>query len=166
APTPPARATTSMSVPRHCEQAPSARDALQRMGSTVHEFDPGADHQVPHRARDYDLTGPGNRRHPRPDVHGDASYPVPHELDLPGVDAGPDFQAQWPEGIDDVLGAPNCSGGAIEAGQEPVARSVDLPAAEPLQRAMNDGVVTLQQLLPGPITERADLGRRTHDVGE
>lgn len=54
----------------------------------------------------------------------------------------------------------------VERGQEPVARTVDLPAAQSQKLAAHECVVALEHVAPAAIAELDRLRRRVDDVGE
>src|SRR4051794_9497718 len=73
------------------EQLPLAGRPLQLVGALVHEVDAGPHHQVLDGARDHDLAAVRLGCDPRADVDGDAADVGAHQLDLTGVQAGPDL---------------------------------------------------------------------------
>jgi hypothetical protein len=61
---------------------------------SILEADTRARHQILHGRGDDDLIGAGKRRQAGGDSDGDAAYVVPDQLNLAGVQACPDMQAQ------------------------------------------------------------------------
>ena len=98
---------------------------------------------------------PGLRQglHPGGGVHRDAADVVAAELDLAGVGAGPDLDAERAEGGDDLDGAANGAGGPVEGGDEAVTGRVDLPTAEAGQLASHHGVVGVEERAPALVAE-------------
>jgi hypothetical protein len=100
------------------------------------------------------------------DVYGDATDVVAAMLDLAGVDAGSDLQAERPDRLLDRLRAADRSRRAIEGGQHAITGRLDLSATVPVQLTSNDSVVTVQKLRPMLVSQaRSDLGG-ANDVGE
>ena len=58
------------------------------------------------------------------------------------------------------------AGGAVEGGEEPVARGVDLAAPEAAELAADEVVVSLEEVAPAAIPEGGGLLRGADDVGE
>jgi hypothetical protein len=54
--------------------------------------------------------------------------------------------------LSDVERAPDRASRAVERGVKPVTRRVDFDATPPLKCVANDGVVSLDQVLPGVIS--------------
>src|SRR3954467_9255495 len=94
------------------------------------------------------------RRHPRADVHSDATDIAPDELALPGVEPGPDGQPeQAGDRVADGACAPDRSGRAVECREKAVADALDLPAPEAVQLVPDHRVVALQQVPPPPVAQ-------------
>ena len=66
--------------------------------------------------------------------------------------AGADLDPQVPNSAREVERALDRPSRALERGIEAVARSIDLDATPPLKGVPNDGVVSLDQVLPGVIS--------------
>jgi hypothetical protein len=86
-------------------------------------------------------------------VDGEAGDLVPEELDLTGVKPGAHLEPEGPHAVAHGAGAADSARGAVEGGQEAIARGVDLTAAEPAELAPDDGVV-LFVLLPASVGAR------------
>ena len=69
------------------------------------------------------------------------------------MNAGADLDAELPHRFGCGAAARDRGRGLAEAGEEPVAGRVELPASEPLELAPNDAVVPVEQRLPAPISE-------------
>jgi len=87
------------------------------------------------------------------DVHRDPSDLAVQHLALPGVQARPDLQPQFPHGLGDGQSAADRPRRSVETGQEPVAGRIDLPTAETHQLTAHQGVVAPQQFPPGPVPQ-------------
>lgn len=86
-------------------QLPVAGDALEQVGSPVTEWDARAGYQVGDGAGDEDLAGLGRGLYPGAGVDGDACQVLTGGLDLAGVQADPDFDAQGADRIAHRAGA-------------------------------------------------------------
>jgi len=71
--------------------------------AAVLEDEPGAGDEVLDGGADQDLGGPGERRDPGADVHGDAADVGTDQLDLPGVRAGADLEAEGVQWANEIL---------------------------------------------------------------
>ena len=91
--------------------------------------------------------------------------PMVPGVDLAGVQPGPHLQADLPQAVTQVDGAPHRSTGSVEVGQEAVAGRVDLPAVVLLELGADHAVVMRQDLPPGGVAQPAGRLGRTHDVG-
>ena len=117
---------------------------------------------VAHRRGHQHFAGPGERRHPRADVHGHArryrlSSAAAH-LDLAGVNAHPHLDAQHADRVDDGVGAGDRGARAAECRDESVSGRVDFAPGEPLQLVPHDGVVVVEQVAPA-VDRRAAAAR-------
>src|SRR6185437_4006426 len=70
------------------------RQALQVVRAAILEGESGAVEQVLRGAGDKDLPGTGQGGDPRRRVHGEAAWVAGHQLDLAGVKAGADPEAE------------------------------------------------------------------------
>src|SRR5215813_2868370 len=113
------------------EDAPAARDALQRMGSAVHELKPGTSHEVLDGVRDEYLVGSGKASDTRTNVDRDAAELRAHDLALTRVKTGPDVESELLDTRRDRTGGADRPRWSVEGGQESVARRVDFAAPEP-----------------------------------
>ena len=77
-----------------------------------------------------------------------------------------DLDPQLSDALSDVERTPDRASRAVECGVEAVTRRVGLDATPPLKRVPNDGVVSLDQVLPGAISQRGLPLGRADDVGE
>ena len=78
----------------------------------------------------------------------------------------PYLEPELVDRVADGAGAADRSRGAIEDGEEAVARHVDLPTAEPLELSARHTEIRVQELPPAAITDRGRSLGRAHDVGE
>src|SRR6185312_6684925 len=88
------------------------------------------------------------------DVHGQAGVVVADDLDLAGVHARPDLEADRADGAANRGGAPNRPGRAVERCEDAVPGAVDVTTAEAGELPGNGVVVCLQQLAPTAVAER------------
>ena len=129
----PLGAGASRSASSDREQAPFAGDAGKRPAPAVGELEPGAGDEVADGLRHEHLAGRGLSGDAGGDLHREAADAVPLELDLAGVHPGADADAERPERADDRAGAADGARRAVEGGEDPIAGSLDLAAAEPGQ---------------------------------
>src|SRR4029453_13456881 len=107
---------------------------------------PGA--QVAHGPGDEDLARCGLAQDAGGDVDGDPADVVAADLDLAGVEPGPDLEVDVAELLAQGDRAGNGPSGAVEGGQEAVAGRLDQPAAPLLDQAAALVVVDLEQVPP------------------
>src|SRR5262249_35983850 len=122
--------------------------------------------QLAGRARDEDVAGAGERRDARRRVHGDAADLSAGELDLAGVEADPDADAELGDRGVHFRCRAHRPRRAVEEREEAVAGGVDLAAAEAPDHAADPVVVLLHQMGPGAIAEALDSRGRADDVAE
>ena len=85
--------------------------------------------------------GPARAPNPGADDDGDpADLPV-DDLDLSGVDAGPNLEPQLTDTRGDRTRTADGPGGPVEGGEEPVAGGVDFDAAVTFELTTDQGVV-------------------------
>src|SRR5262245_54024320 len=77
-----------------------------------------------------------------------------------------DAHAVWTDRFADSAGAADRPSRAIERGEKPVARRIDLPAAKTLELLANEDVMLGEELAPPPVAQRRRLLGGTDDVGE
>jgi hypothetical protein len=121
------------------EQLPGAVDALERVGPAIGHDDVGADHQVADRAGGEDLPRGGCAHHPSGDVDSDATDVALAQLDLTGVEAGPDLEVDPGQLVAEGGGAADRPAGAVEGGQNAVAGGLDELTAELLDQPAGTG---------------------------
>jgi hypothetical protein len=134
--------------------------------SAVLEAKAGAGDQVLDGAGHQDLTRPGGGRDAGADVDGEPGDLVVPELDLPGVQAGPDREPERGHAAGDRARAPDRPGRAVEGGEEAIARGVDLAPPEAPELAADEVVVSVEEVSPAAIPEGGGLLRGADDVGE
>src|SRR5918911_699338 len=125
---------------------PRPGDALQLVLAALLEGDPGAGDEVAHRARDEDLTRPGQRRHPRAGVDGDPAHLPVRELALAGVEPRPELEPESPDRLLDRVSRPDRACRPVKGGEEAVAGGVDLATAVARELAADGGLVRLEEL--------------------
>jgi len=109
---------------RHGVQIPLSRNALEPVCAALGEGETGARHEVSDRTRDEHLAGLGLRHHPCADVDGDAAQLFGSSLTFAGVDTGAHLETQLADPFADALCAAHRARGAVEAGEEAIARGV------------------------------------------
>src|SRR5437764_14210472 len=115
---------------RYGVELPLVGDALEGVAAAVGEDDAGPGHEVLYGARDQDLAGACHRRNARADVHGDAAHIVAPQLDLTGVQSGPDRHR---EHLAQRRRAADGARWTVEGGEQAVARGLDQPALVALE---------------------------------
>ena len=132
----------------------------------IFEGEPAPGDEVLHRLGDEHLRRSGRRADAGSDHHGDAADLPVDRLDLARVHARPNLDAERGDRVDDRPRAPDRPSRAVERGEEPVTRRVDLHAPIAGELATHAAVVFFDQGLPAPIAELGDLLRGSGDVGE
>src|SRR5262249_9813903 len=148
------------------EEMPLTRHPLEGLESAILEAETGAGDQVLHGAGDEDLAGPRGRGDARPDVDGEPGDLVARELDLAGVEPGANVKTERVDAVAHRARAADRAGGAVERGENPVARGVDLAAPEAAELAPEDRVVPLEEIPPAAIAQGRGLLGGADDVGE
>ncbi len=77
------------------------------MLAPVFELEPGADHELPHRARHQDLPRRGRALHPLPDMHPEAADVASRAVDLAGMEPRADIETELLHRLADRVGAAN-----------------------------------------------------------
>ncbi|GIK78525.1 MAG: hypothetical protein KJ006_00840 [Thermoleophilia bacterium] len=96
----------------------------------------------------------------------DAGDVAVEKLDLAGVDAAPELDAELAHAGGDRARAAHRARRAVERGEEPVAGRLDRPAAMLADQLAGDPVVAGEELAPLRISERLGPLGRADDVGE
>jgi hypothetical protein len=99
-------------------------------------------------------------------VDADAADVVAPELDLAGVDAGPDLDPAVPQPVAQAGGAADPPAGPVEQGQDAVAGRLDQPALELADLLPGEPVVQVQQLSPAPVADPPGELGGPDDVGQ
>jgi hypothetical protein len=108
----------------------------------------------------------GGGHHPGGDVHGYPTDIAVAQLDLADVQPGANLHLDAAKLISKGDGAVDPSSGAVEGGQDPIARRLDQAATCLLDQPAGQLIMHIQQLAPAAITQLAGLLGRAHDVGE
>src|SRR5207344_1838589 len=95
-------------------EVPLAGNALQDLRPAIVEPEVRTDDQVLHGAGDEHLAGPGQGAHPRADVDPDAGDVLAPPLDLAGVQAGADVDAQRAHRVAHRSRGPHASARTVE----------------------------------------------------
>ena len=120
-------------LPDGGEHQPVVVDPLESLRTARLEHDPGSGDQVLDRVRGQDLPATSQRADPRRDMDGDPGDVVADELDLAGVQPGPDLEPLRRDRVADDERGPDRARRPVEGGQEPVTGRLDLAATEPLE---------------------------------
>src|SRR5439155_5013254 len=147
-------------------QAPSIRNALQVALARVLGPEIRSDDQVLDGIRDQNLAPSSQCADSSADVYGDAANLRVDCFDLARVQTRPYLQPKRLDRLGDGYRASHAPSRAVEHGEEAVARGVDLRAAIAAQHGPDHGVMTLDDVLPRPVSELGALGRRSNDIGE
>src|SRR5215208_1916249 len=148
------------------EEPPLAADALEGVGAAVLEHVVRPGDQVVDGAGHQHLAGSGGRHHPGRDMHADAADVVAPELDLAGVDPGPDLDPAVPQPVTEAGGAADPAAGPVEQGQDAVAGRLDQPALELADQLLGEPVVEVEQLAPAAVADPPGELGRPDDIGE
>src|SRR5262245_30843560 len=109
--------------------------------AAVCEDEPRADDEVPDRARHEHITWFRLGHDTGSDVDGETANRCSVELDLAGVDADAHIEAESAGVVADREATANCTGGAVEDGEEPVAGDVDFTPTKTSQQGSDALVV-------------------------
>src|SRR5882724_10673050 len=115
----------------HREETPLPGHAAEVVGATIHEAQARAGDQILHGAGDEDLAGRGARRHPSPDVDGNAPHIVAHQLALARVQPGPDLDPERADAFANGAGAADRARRSVKRREEAVAYRLHFATAEP-----------------------------------
>ena len=148
------------------QQAPFAGDAGERPPAAVGEFEPGARDEVVDGLGHEHLARCGLGGDSLRDLNGDAANAIASDFNLARMHAGAGVEAERPERAHDRRRAADRARGAVERGERPVARRLELMAAEPGQLSANHLVVALDELEPGTVAALGGRLRRTDDLGD
>ena len=88
------------------------------------------------------------------------------ELDLSRVESGTHGQIQRSDAFDNRLRAANGAGGAVEGGEEAVARRIDLAPVEAGDLTANSGVMLLHEIPPATVSDRRCTLGRSDEIRE
>jgi hypothetical protein len=134
--------------------------------AALRELDSGSRNEIPDGARDQHLSRPGDRRHARSDVDGDAGHSVSAHFALARVQAGADLDAEAAHRVANGASAADRPRWAVERGQKAVAGLSYLRLAPALELATDEDVVAVQQVTPLAIAEFDRSLRGPDDVRE
>jgi hypothetical protein len=130
------------------------------------ELAPRTTDDLTHRRRHQHLTGSGQRRHPRTDVHGHAGDIGAAHFDFTRMDARPHLDAERSDRVDDRVRAVDRNAGTGECRDESVSGRVDFTATVALQFVADDVVVVVEQVVSAVVAERCGALRGADNVGE
>ena len=122
--------------------------------------------QVEGGCGDQNLSGVSQLTDARRGVHGQTSHITSNELDLAGVDRGPDGELKGLDGDADGCCAADGARGAVEHREESVPGRRDLASSISVELPAHDRVVAGQELAPLGVADPLGDARRPDDVGE
>src|SRR5688572_422366 len=134
------------------------------MGPALSELEPRASDEVFHGLRDEDLAGLCIAGHARTGVHGDAAELVADDLALAGMHAGADLDASRARCVAHGGCAADGARGAVEGGEEAVARGINLATAVMLEVLPHERLKTLEELAPFAVAERRGAFGGLNDI--
>jgi hypothetical protein len=135
------------------------------VNAAILEAEGRADDEILHGGGDEDLAGSRQSRNASPDRDGDSRKVIAVRLDLTGVQACPQLNPLPAHRGADRSGAPHGARWSVERGEEPVAQTMDLLAAEAGQLSACDAPVLLAKLTPAEVAKRRRLRRKRSYYG-
>src|SRR5262245_23238004 len=141
------------------EELPLTRDAAKLDCADGLEGDVRARREVAHSPGQHDLAGARRREHARGDVHTDPTEVVAANLNLAGVDGGPDLDPEAASRGAQRQGAPDRAGRRLEAGEDAVAGGLDELSAPPLDLGPCRLVVPVERASPLAVAHRRRAAR-------
>ena len=99
-------------------------------------------------------------------MHADAAHVAVAQLDLAGVQPGPELKPDAAQLVAEGGRATDPPAGTVEGGQHPIAGRLDQLAAELLDHPPGHLVVHVEQLAPAPVAEPSGPLGGADDVGE
>src|SRR5579872_1578220 len=145
----------------HCVLKP-----LERVLSPVAEVQAGARDKVLHGSRYKDFTCRGRCGNARSNVDGDPLHVPVVGLDLAGVQAASDVNAQRMDSLGDRTSTTDCPSGSVESGKKPVAQRLDLAATVARQFASDRCMMRIEQIMPALVADLLGSRGRADDVRE
>src|SRR3990170_4996638 len=147
----------------HDVKVPLLGHALERLDAAVGKGDVEAGREGLDGLGGDHLAGPGLGHEPRGDVHGDAAYLTPAQLDLAGVDARADLDAGLAQHVADLEGAADGAPWPVERRQDAVAGGAVKAATVQGHALADDLVVLVEDLTPAAVAEPCgEVGRPDH----
>ena len=140
--------------------------ALQPVDAVLGERDARSGHDLPDRRGDEHLAGSTHRHHAGRRVHHESAGLATGRLELAEAHAGTDLDPELAHGLGGRDRAADRVCRALERGEEPVARRVDLPPAEPAELSPDDAVMPGGELDPARVAHLGGDRRGAHDVRE
>jgi hypothetical protein len=141
-------------------------ETLELVLASIVELDAGSGDEVMHRAGHKDLVRLGQARDSLADVNGDAADIVSDELDLTGMEASSNLDAEIANGVRNGSGSADGTSRTVEDGKKAVARRLDLPASVTEQLGAHHLVMGGEQVPPLAIAEPSRLLSGLDNVGE
>ena len=99
-------------------------------------------------------------------MYGDPGNAGLHEIELSGVEAGPNLDTKLVHALDDRERAADGARRPVEDGKEAVASPIDLSAAKTSELAAKESVMVTDEGTPPGIAESDGPTRGLHHVGE
>ena len=136
------------------------------MATSIFEMKPRTSHQILDRSRDKHLRGLRLGLDSGGDIDGDATNVIAVELDLSSMETGPDLEVETMSAIANRAGAFYGPRRSVECRHEAISGSLDLPSTEAAELAADHAVVTVEKVVPTPITYRGRGCGGIDDVSE
>jgi hypothetical protein len=86
-------------------------------------------------------------------MHGEPAEVAAANLGLAGMDSGTNLKADFRHPIHEGQGTAGCGDGALERGEESIARGGDLAAPETDQFTPGQGVMSVEQVSPPSVAD-------------
>src|SRR5262245_18432706 len=150
----------------HPIEAPAVRYTLQFVFARVPEHEAAPRNQVLHGLGHADLAGAGGGCNPSADRDSHTSYLAVDHPAFARVQPRTDLEADVADPFDDLERAADPTCRAVERREEAVARRIDLVSLPACERAPDDRMMFLDEVLPPSVADRRHPFGRADDVGE
>src|SRR6266481_4453195 len=134
------------------------------MSASLAEAETGPGDQILDGSGYQHLARPGECRHARGDVNGDALHVVAGDFDLTGMEATTDFNVESTDRLDNGAGTTHGTCRAVERGEKPVPERSHFVAAEARKFPPHRRVMRFEQIAPALVAQLLRPRRRTHNV--
>jgi len=138
---------------RNREQAPASWYALECVFAPVLELDPRASDKDRHGSGREEFAGGGVVQYSGGHVDADPSDVFAPELDLAGMQASPDPDAQRSQRVPDRACTPYGAAGPVEGGQHAITGEFDQSAPMLIDDGSDHRVVTVEEAAPPMVSD-------------